>query len=713
MNSPAEKLSSVFDLDDSSLYLNRELTWLEFNRRVLFEATDQDNPLLERLKFIAIFASNMDEFFMKRIGGLKLQVAADMSELTDDGRSPLGQIQECRALVGELTEFQEAAFEMISSELKEHNIAIIDYQDLGEAGQNKLRQHYLENVFPLMTPQIFDPAHPFPFISNLSLNLVVTFPSESSDDNAIARVKVPIGTGVPRFIRVDDYRFVPLEQIIANNLDLLFPGENSFEYDFFFVARNASTERQESGAADLLSMIELELRDRRIAPIVRMVVNKGMNPDRQNMLTELLGLDSDLDVYETDGLLARRDLFELTGLPIPGLRYPPHHPINHHRLQDSQRSIFTLIREEGSILLQHPYESFSGSVVRFLGEAARDASVRAIKMTLYRTDRETRIVDLLIEAANNGKQVAVVVEIKAKFDEANNITWAERLEEAGIHVTYGVVGFKTHSKVLLVIRREKNELQRYVHIGTGNYHGGTAKLYTDLGLLTCDKEIGADATELFNFLTTGHIKKRQFKRIVIAPIDLKSELRRRIANEIRHVENNKTGLIRMKTNALEDVDVVKDLYTASMAGVKVELIVRDTCRLRPKVPGLSENITVISVVGRFLEHSRIFYFYDNGKHEYFIGSADIMKRNLESRVEVVAPIAKKSLKESLKLILDTLMNDNVDSWEMCPDGSYVSRKKAGPDAVSCQLQLLAYSQDQVKGKDNNRKRRFKAVRKRN
>ncbi|MYB34556.1 MAG: polyphosphate kinase 1, partial [Gammaproteobacteria bacterium] len=682
-------------------------------RRVLFEATDQDNPLLERLKFIAIFASNMDEFFMKRIGGLKLQVAADVSELTDDGRSPLQQIQECRQLVEELTEFQEAAFESISNELKEHNIAIINYQDLQETGQSNLRQYYLDNVFPLMTPQIFDPAHPFPFISNLSLNLVVTFPAESTDENAIARVKVPIGTGVPRFIKVDDYRFVPLEQIIANNLDLLFPGESQFEYDFFFVARNASTERQESGAADLLSMIELELRDRRIAPIVRMVVNRGMNPERQSMLTELLGLDSELDVYETEGLLARRDLFELTGLPIANLRYPPHQPVNHHRLQDTQRSIFNHIREEGAILLQHPYESFSGSVVRFLGEAARDESVRAIKMTLYRTDRETRIVDLLIEAANNGKQVAVVVEIKAKFDEANNITWAEHLEEAGIHVTYGVVGFKTHSKVLLVIRREKNQLQRYVHIGTGNYHGGTAKLYTDLGLLTCDKEIGEDATELFNFLTTGHIKKRQFKHIVIAPIDLKNEIRRRIAIEIEHVKNGKTGLIRMKTNALEDKDVVKDLYQASLAGVKVDLIVRDTCRLRPKVANLSENITVISIVGRFLEHSRIFYFHNNGKHEYFIGSADIMKRNLESRVEVVTPIEKKSLKESLKLILDTLMNDHVDSWEMRPDGSYVSRKKDDPKAVGCQLQLLEYSQVRVRGKRSGKKKQYKAIRKRN
>ncbi|MCY4313471.1 MAG: RNA degradosome polyphosphate kinase, partial [Gammaproteobacteria bacterium] len=314
-------------MDDPSLYLNRELTWLEFNRRVLFEATDQDNPLLERLKFIAIFASNMDEFFMKRVGGLKLQVAADVSELTDDGRSPLQQIQECRQLVEELTDFQESAFESISSELKEHSIAVINYQDLRQPGQNKLRQYYLENVFPLMTPQIFDPAHPFPFISNLSLNLVIAFPAESSEENAIARVKVPIGTGVPRFIKVDDYRFVPLEQIIANNLDLLFPGESQFEYDFFFVARNASTERQESGASDLLSMIELELRDRRIAPIVRMVVNKGMNPERQNMLTELLGLDSELDVYETEGLLARSDLFELTGLPIANLRYPPHQPV--------------------------------------------------------------------------------------------------------------------------------------------------------------------------------------------------------------------------------------------------------------------------------------------------------------------------------------------------------------------------------------------------
>ncbi|MYD75877.1 MAG: polyphosphate kinase 1 [Gammaproteobacteria bacterium] len=713
MKSPASGSNPVIDLDDPALYLNRELTWLEFNRRVLFEATDTDNPLLERLKFIAIFASNMDEFFMKRIGGLKLQVAAGMSELTVDGRTPMQQIQECRSLVDELTEFQETAFESIMSEMADHNIAIVNYLDLNRSGQKQLRLHYLENVFPLMTPQIFDPAHPFPFISNLSLNLLITLPTESADDSAVARVKVPVGTGVPRFIKVDDHRYVPLEQVVANNLDLLFPGESDFEYDFFFVARNASTERQESGAADLLAMIELELRDRRIAPIVRMVVNKGMKPERKSMLTDLLGLDSELDVYEADGLLARRDLFQLSGLPIPSLRYPPHHPVNHYRLQDSQRSIFDLIREEGSVLLQHPFESFSGSVVRFLGEAARDDSVRAIKMTLYRTDRETRIVDLLIEAANNGKQVAVVVEIKAKFDEANNITWAERLEEAGIHVTYGVVGFKTHSKVLLVIRREKDRLQRYVHIGTGNYHGGTAKLYTDLGLLTCDRMIGQDATELFNFLTTGHIKKRQFDRIVIAPIDLKSGLRQRISKEIEHVRNGKTGLIRIKTNALEDKDVVKDLYKASMAGVKVELIVRDTCRLRPGVPNLSENITVISVVGQFLEHSRIFYFHDEGKEEYFIGSADIMKRNLESRVEVVTPIIKKSLKEALGLILDTLINDSVDSWEMQPDGRYVPRKTTDTSVIGCQQQLLAYSQDRIKGKSRKKQLRSKAARKRN
>lgn len=703
------------NLDDSDLYLNRELTWLEFNRRVLYEATDTSNPLLERLKFFAIFASNLDEFFMKRVGGLKLQIAANLSELSVDGRTPEQQLLECKSKVNELSDICNDSIQGLLHELEAHDVKLLDYQDLTEDQQADLRQHYVENIFPLVTPQIFDPAHPFPFISNLSLNILVTLRPGSNEDNAIARVKVPVGKGVSRFVSVEgSYHFVPLEQIIAHNLDLLFPGELNIDFDYFFVARNASAERQESGASDLLSMIELELRDRRIAPIVRIVINQGMDEYRKTMLADLLGLNLDTDVYETNTLLAQRDLFEIINLPISGLHFPQHIPVHNNRLQDSQRSIFYLIREAKSILLQHPYESFSSSVVRFLGEAAKDEKVRAIKMTLYRTDKETRIVDLLIDAANSGKQVAVVVEIKAKFDEAANIKWAERMEEAGIHVTYGVIGLKTHSKILMAIRQDLSKLRRYVHIGTGNYHGGTAKQYTDLGLLTCDEEIGQDVTELFNYLTSGHSKKRNYHKLLVAPLQLKRAILAKITREIENVNEGDNGLIQIKTNALEDRDVVKALYEASIAGVKVELIVRDTCRLKPGIPGLSENISVISVVGRFLEHSRILYFHNKGEEEYFIGSADLMKRNLESRVEVVTPITRKSLKNELRLILNTLLDDAVDSWEMLPDGSYQLRtpEKDSKDG-GCQHEFIRFAQTRLKTKRHKKLLRTGSLRKRN
>jgi polyphosphate kinase len=420
-------------------------------------------------------------------------------------------------------------------------------------------------------------------------------------------------------------------------------------------------------------------------------------------------------------LLAQRDLFELVNLGVSGLHYPPHHPINHYRLQDNQRNIFFLIRDSQSMLLQHPYESFLSSVVRFLGEAARDSKVRAIKMTLYRTDKETRIIDLLIEAANNGKQVAVVVEIKAKFDEAANIQWAERMEEAGIHVTYGVIGLKTHSKVLMVIRQDLGGLRRYVHIGTGNYHGGTAIQYTDLGLLTCDEDIGEDVTELFNYLTTGHARKRNYKRIILAPLHLKKDLLARIQREITHVSDGKTGLIQIKSNAMEDKDIVKALYQASIAGVKIELIIRDTCRLRPNVKGLSENISVISIIGRFLEHSRIFYFHNDGADDYLIGSADMMSRNLESRVEVVTPIEQKSLKTELRLILNTLLDDDVDSWDMQSDGTYIRRIQKHTDSdsdsrgefVGCQHKQIKFAQTRLKTKRHKKLLRSGTRRKRN
>jgi len=500
---------------------------------------------------------------------------------------------------------------------------------------------------------------------------------------------------------------------MAHNLDLLFPGANDIQHDFFFVARNASAEREESGANDLLSMIELELRDRRIAPIVRMVVNKGMDDDRKHMLAAQLGLNGEQDVFETRTMMAQRDLMQIALLPIAELHDPSHTPVNHHRLQDQQKSLLYTIREAKSLLLQHPYESFATSVVRFLDEAAHDPKVRAVKMTLYRTDEETRVVDLLVAAAKNGKQVAVVVELKAKFDEAANIKWSERMEQAGIHVTYGVIGLKTHCKVILVVRQDYDGLKRYIHIGTGNYHGGTAKLYTDLGLLTCEDDIGHDVTELFNFLTTGYAPRRSYRRILPAPKLLKKALLSKIEREIRNHNEAHPGLIQIKTNALEDKDIVKALYQASISGVKVELIVRDTCRLRPNVPGLSDHISVISIVGRFLEHSRIFYFYNGGKDEYLIGSADLMKRNLESRVEVVAPVTEKSLKNELRIVLNTLLDDDCDAWEMQPDGSYIQRRPKSENSVGSQLQQIEFAQTRLKTKRHKKLLKSGAMRTRN
>lgn len=712
-------LGNTLDLDDSTLYLNRELTWLQFNRRVLHEATDPRNPLLERMKFFAIFAANLDEFFMKRVGGLKLQVATGVREKTVDGRTPQEQLDAIWELVREIEAERDQALPDLLDELAEHSIRIADYSDLTKSQRESVRAHYVDNIFPLVTPQVVDPAHPFPFISNLALNVLVTLTSGGGEEPSLARVKVPLGTGVPRFIRVDgsetdtEHLFVPLEQLISNNLDLLFPEVTILDHELFFVARNASTEKVESGASDLMALIESELRDRRIAPIVRMVVSEGMNEERKGMLAAELGLDIVNDVFETTALMAQRNLFEIANLPVNELHDPIHHPALHHRLQDQQRSIFYIIREVNALLLQHPYESFTHSVVRFLDEAAHDPKVRAIKMTLYRTNEETRIVDMLIEAARHGKQVAVVVELKAKFDEAANIRWAERMEQAGIHVTYGVVGLKTHSKVLLVVRQDYSGLRRYVHIGTGNYHGGTARTYTDLGLLTCDEDIGHDVTELFNYLTTGFTPKRNYRRILPAPKHLKRGLIMRIDREIELHTADSPGLIQMKTNALEDKDIVKALYRASIAGVRVELIVRDTCRLRPGVPGLSENIEVISVVGRFLEHSRLFYFRNGGQDEYLIGSADLMARNLESRVEVVTSIDKKTLKKELRLVLDTLLDDTRCAWDMKSDGSYTQRQPEDPDDIGCQLKQAEYAQTRLKSKQHKKLLRGVALRKRN
>ena len=695
----------VENLAAPELYLNRELSWLAFDARVLAEARDTGNPLLERTKFLAITASNLDEFFMKRIGGLKQQVAAGVQERTPDGRTPQEQITECYAVVSGLEEQQrELVVELIGA-LRGHGIQLVSYTDLDADESRVVREHYLKNIFPLVTPLALDPAHPFPFISNLSLNLLVTGHHPKDTDRLMSRIKVPVGGGIPRFMRVGDgKRFVPLEEVMAHNLDLLFPGMAVESCELFRVTRNANTERDEEDADDLLAMIESELRDRRFAPIVRLEVAAGMIPGHRGMLAAELGLDEHADVVDVDGMLALRDLMEIAQLDDPALHDPPHHPIDHPRLPPT-RSIFHVIREAGSLLLQHPYESFSTSVERFLREASEDPKVRAIKMTLYRTSSDSKILSYLSAAARNGKQVAVVVELKARFDEAANIQFASQLEEDGIHVTYGVVGLKTHCKVILVVRQDYDGLRRYAHIGTGNYHAGTARLYCDFGLLTCEDAIGQDLTELFNYLTTGYRPKRGYRKLLPAPTLLKAALLDKIARECALQAAGTPGLIQIKMNALEDIDITQALYRASQAGVRVDLLVRDTCRLRPGLPGLSEHVHVSSIVGRFLEHGRIYYFRNGGAEEYLIGSADCMTRNLESRIEVVVPVEDPALRQDLRNVLDIQLTPNRNAWSMQSDGTY--RRSSPPDAPSCQQQLIELADKRRKEAGKLRKRRPK------
>jgi polyphosphate kinase len=675
------------DLKSPDLYLNRELTWLAFDQRVLDEAFDEQNPLLERLKFLAISASNLDEFFMKRIGGLKQQLAAGMHELTVDGRTPQQQITECYAVIRDLDGNQRQLLPSLLEKLRGFGIEIVRFEDLSADERASARDDYFRNIFPLMTPQVMDPAHPFPFISNLSLNLLVTVRQAGDAEPSLARVKVPVGLGIPRFLRVGAAnRFVLLEDVVAHTLDLLLPSMSIEACELFRVTRNANTEREEDQADDLLELIESELRDRRIAPIVRLEVAAGMSPAHRGMLAAELKLNEREDVFEVDGMLAMRDLMELVSIDNPALHDPPHHPADHPRLL-TKRNIFHVLRDAGSLLLMHPYESFSTSVSRFLREASEDSKVRAIKMTLYRTSADAEIIRYLCDAALNGKQVAVAVELKARFDEAANIQFAERLEEYGIHVTYGVVGLKTHAKVILVVRQDYTGLRRYAHIGTGNYHPGTARIYADFGLLTSDEAICADLTQLFNYLTTGYSPNRTYRKILPAPALLKRALLDRIEREIRIHSPASPGLIQFKANALEDADITRALYRASQAGVHVDLIVRDTCRLRPGIPGLSDNVRVVSVVGRFLEHGRIYYFRNGGvQEEYFIGSADCMKRNLESRVEVVVPVEDPALRKELRTVIDVQLAPNRCTWSMRPDGTYV--RSGSERRANCQQALV-------------------------
>lgn len=705
---PEPGTDGAFDLTDPNLLLNRELTWLNFNFRVLAQAEDPATPLLERLNFVSIVGANLDEFFMKRIGGLKQQVVAGVYAPSADGRSPQEQIEEAYVLIRVLIARQRRVLAALRAELREAGVAEVrQVAELDDAVRAALRERYVESVYPLVTPQATDPAHPFPFVSNLSLNLLVTLRLPDEEIPSIARVKVPVGLGSPRFLRLGDSDvFVPLESVMADNLDLLFPGLEILSCEFFRVTRNADTELEADEADDLLAHIESELRHRRLAPIVRLEVEAQMSPEHRGMLAAELGLDETADVFEVEGMLGLRDLAELAALEISEHRYEPHHPVDAPPLADETRSIFHVMREHGSLLVHHPYESFGSSVERLLEEAATDPEVRAVKMTVYRTSAESRAVEALIEAARNGKQVTVVMELKARFDEAANIRWAGRLSEFGISVTYGVMGLKTHGKAILVVRQEADGLRRYAHIATGNYHAGTARLYTDIGMLTCDDAIGADLTELFNYLTTGYKPKRHYRKLLPAPKVLKPALLERIERERTIQLEGGEGRIQFKINALEDPDVTIALYGAARAGVNIDLIVRDTCRLRPGLAGLSETVRVVSVVGRFLEHGRIYYFGGGGDEEYFIGSADVMRRNLSHRVEILAPVEAPELRRELRFVLDTQLADRRLGWEMRSDGSYAWRYRPGEtDAQGTHRRMIDWAAERHRDATRLKRRR--------
>jgi polyphosphate kinase len=695
------------DLGAPELYLNRELTYLNFCWRVLHEGEDDRSPILERLKFVSIVSSNVDEFFQKRIGGLKQQVGAQVHSTTPDGRTPAQQIVDGLELITQLETKKNQILDRLLGEMKAIGVWVAPFIELDATQQAWVREHYLRNIFPLVTPQAMDPAHPFPFVSNMSLNLLVSLRYSNDSESLLARVKVPVGGGTSRFVRIGTSRtFVDLADVMANNLDLLFPGMEVEACSMFRVTRNAVTERDEEEADDLLEMIEIELRARKFAPVVRLQVDKRMPPLLRGRLAAELGLDEQSDVFEADGMLGQRDLMEIATLDIPELRDAPHAPAQPVDFL-SDGNIFHAIRDVKHLMVHHPYESFQQSTERFLREASTDPKVRAIKMTLYRTSRDSDVIRNLVRAAKNGKQVAVVLELKARFDEEANIKWASRMERAGIHVTYGVVGLKTHTKVTLVVRNDFDGLRRYAHVATGNYHAGTARLYTDVGLFTCDDAIGRDLTELFNYLTTGYRPRRKYAKLLVAPKMLKQALLDKIEREIALQANGERGHIQWKLNALEDVDIVRALYRASQRGVTIDLIVRDTCRLRPGLAGVSSTIKVICVVGRFLEHERILYFHNGGRAEYYIGSADAMQRNLEKRVEVLVPIEDPRLQSELRLILDTQLGDQRGAWDMQPDGSYIRR--ASPTAKHSQQQLIERTERRLKEATRLRRRKVQAV----
>lgn len=671
-----------------SLFFNRELSWLAFNARVLHEAEDSRVPLLERVKFLAIFSSNLDEFYMVRVAGLRRQVMAGVTLAPPDGLTPAEQLAAIRREVDLLGARERTCLAGLLSELAEYGVQLLDIPELSPAEWSEIDQYFESQVFPVLTPLAVDPGHPFPYISNLSLSLAVVLRDPARGDEHFARVKVP--KSLPRWVAVPGrpYSFVPLEEVIGANLGALFPGMEIVGWYPFRITRFSDLELPVDEPEDLLATIEEQVFQRRFGEVVRVEVEDEMPANIRSLLLDELREDddsvpgglSDADFSEVGGILDLADLATLSSLDMPALKDPPFTPTLPRELREGTGSIFDVIRER-DLLVHHPFDSFSATVERFLKEAATDPDVLAVKITLYRTSGDLAIASTLIEAAQRGKQVAVLVELKARFDEANNIAWARRLEDAGVHVAFGSASLKTHVKTVLVVRREADGIRRYVHLGTGNYNARTARLYTDVGLFTANPSTGADASDLFNSLT-GYSRQQLYRKLLVAPYDMRHrfvELIRREADFAR--DGHPAGII-AKMNALVDAGIIEELYAASNAGVDINLIVRGICCLRPGLPGCSERIRVISIIGRFLEHSRMWSFANGGSPEYYLGSADWMPRNFDRRVEAVAPVDSPDLQARISSLLATYLNDGRQAWELSSEGTWSQRSTGHPETAS-------------------------------
>ncbi len=677
------------DLDDQALYFNRELSWVEFNQRVLECAEDPRVALLERAKFCAIYASNLDEFFMVRVAGLWDQVDAGIDARGPDGLSPREQIATIRDRTLELDKRLHDCFDgILRPELEEQGIRLISLDTATEEEREEIGARFHDQVFPALTPLVIGLGRPFPYISNLSLSLAVLLRDEGSDAEIIARVKVPkelLGRFLP--IGPDENTFIPLEDVIASHLDALFPGTEVIDYGYFRVTRDADFTVSDE-ADDLVRAVEDELRRRRFGEVVRLEVSDRMNDKLRGQLVEALRLQ-ELEVYEVAGLLDLADLWDLYGVSGHAeLRDPQWTPVTPPRLQgeeDRPIDMFAAIRK-GAILVHHPYESFSTSVERFVEQAVADPDVLAIKQTVYRTSDDSQLVPALIRASERGKQAVCMVELKARFDEEANIQWAKSMEEAGVHVVYGIPGLKTHVKAILVARREGDQVRHYVHIGTGNYNPKTARLYTDFGLFTADQEIGADVAEMFNFLT-GYGRPTDYRKLLVSPTTMRSRIVEEIERTVEAHRRGSEARIVFKMNSLVDKGCIKALYEASQAGVRIELNVRGICCLRPGVPGVSENIRVVSVVGSFLEHSRVYVFERGDEWSVFMGSADLMPRNLDSRVELVTPVEAEELRAEIMDVLERSLADNTNSWELGSDGVFTRRSPGEDEPRNVQREL--------------------------